>query len=53
MRRSGWFRGGILIGLLMVSLALYGAAQSNHAAAQTGLLVVLGGLAVVAAWSGK
>lgn len=53
MRKSVWFRGGLLIGLLAVPLALYGAANGENAVAETGLLLLLGLLAVVTVWTGK
>lgn len=53
MKRSVWLRGGILVGLLAVPLALYWAANGKNAAAETALLALLGLLAVVTAWSGK
>lgn len=52
MKRPLWIRGGILIGLLTVPLALYGAAQAHNATAEVALLVVFGLLALATAWGG-
>ncbi|MGZ8785181.1 MAG: hypothetical protein ACXW1Y_06425 [Acidimicrobiia bacterium] len=49
MKRPLRIRGGILIGLLIVPLALYGAAQAHNATAEVALLVVFGLLALASA----
>lgn len=46
MKRPLWIRGGMLIGLLTVPLALYGAAQAHNATAEVALLVVFSLLAL-------
>ena len=53
MKRPLWIRGGILIGLLAVPLALYRAAEGQNATAEVALLIVFGLLAVATALGGK
>jgi hypothetical protein len=53
MKRPLWIRGGILLGLLAVPLALYAAADAQNQAAQVALLVALGLLAVATVLGGK
>jgi len=53
MKRPLWFRGGILIGLLAVPLALYAAAEGENTITQVVLLGMLGLLALATVVSGK